>query len=287
MCRKDGEPGGPRRCGKHMAQRLSAARAAFQSANHALTERQVLLDGRKVWHEATLAGYPMDRGAERQARSQVRRAEDGVVAATQKKVLALDALRRAQADYDSTREGLQDLRDEFDDNPNDPTVRDRLLLAVRTYEHEASLREVEFGPQGPLSRKHTDQHGPVGRVLSLLGASGWLKSAPREDARTGLHEHRVNIVWQDGPRRRSLTVPLLSTDPGRRLEGEVDIEGQPTLGQVGDRIALDAEGVAQADGSYAQWVENRGSRNSLSERQQWRAANKAAQVVDRLLEAQT
>lgn len=272
-----------------MAERLSAARLTFRSMNLALAEQESALSGRMVWHETVLRAELVDRKAERKAerkaRAQVRKAQDGVAAATRKKIEAMVALRQAQADYDSTREGLQDLRDEFDVNPSDPTVRDRLVAAVSTYEYEASQREVEFGPQGPLSRIGVDQHGPVGRVLSRLGASGWMKSAPREDERTGLFEHRVNIVWHEGARRRSITVPMLSEEGLRRGEGEVDMTGQPTLGQFCERMETDAQGVRGADGSYAQWVENRGSRNSLSERQKWRAAMRASKAVDQLIEA--
>lgn len=273
MCRKDGEAGGPRRCGKHMAIRLASARATYQSLNHLLSEQQGVLESRSAWLDS------LEPAAARKAQSQVRQASNAVRATLTRRSVAIHALKEAQEDYDSTREGLHAIREEYDKSPQDLGLRDRLLRAIDTYEGEASRREVTFGAQGPLSREDITASGPLGARLGHLGATGWLKSAPEPDLRTGLYEHRVNVVWHEGGRRRSLTIPLLSEESMDREQGTVKMRGEPTLSDIATHLQRQSSAVTSAGGSYAQWIENRGARNSLGERQRWRAATKAASAV--------
>lgn len=275
MCRKDGEPGGPRRCGKHMALRLASARAAAQGAYRLTLDRENNLAGRLAWMESL-------PGDSESARQQVRQAQQDLRRARERSRQALLRLRVAQRDYDSTREGLQELREAYDRDPGSKMLTHRLVRALDIYDAEAERREVAFGPQSPLSRGGVKEAGDIGKAADRLGVTGWLKSAREPDTRTGLFDHRVNLVWTQDGVRRSLTLSQPTTEQWHRGPGLHEIERQPTLSDVCARMDDDAATVNRCGGIYPAWLSEEGQRNSLLMRQRWRAMVQARDVGARL-----
>lgn len=291
MCRAESEPGGPRRCSNHMRERLQAAQDALAQTTAVLTERDLT----RRYHKAALEGVQerIDRGEDtsfvrnrlKSEESKAAVAESHYQAARRQRASAATAVALAQIDYDSTRDGLHDLRTMLDSEPvTDETLVARYRRARQTYDNEASHREVEFGPQVPMSDADLDQ-SPTGRALARSGTKGWLKSAATPDSRTGLYSHRVNLVRRGSGARRSATLPYLSSAPVRSEpeEGEWVLPGEPSLGRVAQEYDEQASEVRRFT-DYVQWRQHKGLPNSLIARQRWRAAQTVSQRLTAFLE---
>lgn len=275
-----------------MRERLASAQHDLSRAISVLGEREATSRSR----EASLLAVRqrVDGGEDtaclrrslREEQQRFARAEIARQIAQQARIRAATHVAEAQADYDSTREGLHELRDALDRaEAADLALQERYQRARRTYEAEAGHREVEFGPQVPLSRQGMDD-SPLGRELTRLEASGWLKSAPTPDTRTGLYSHRVNLVRRDGSARRSVTLPYLSPDPihSEPVPGGWALPGEPTLGTVASEYGTQVEEVDRC-GSYVSWRQHLDLPNSLLARQRWRASVEVAKRLNGFLRA--
>lgn len=275
-----------------MRERLLTAQDNLAEATSVLGERDMIRKSRR----ADLEGVTerVARGEDgAHLRSRLRASQKRSADAEQRYLTAHEARSRAaisvalaQADYDSTREGLHDLRDLLESAP-DPMLAERYLRARTTYDDEASRREVEFGPQAPMAAVGLGV-SPTGQVMDRLQVSGWLKSAAAPDTRTGLWPHKVNLVRRDSANaRRSTTLPYLSHDPVRpapEAEGSWVLTGEPTLGTVAQDYDAQVAEVGRF-ASYVSWRQHKGLPNSLMARQRWRAAQEVAARLGAFLDS--
>lgn len=161
----------------------------------------------------------------------------------------------AQRNYDSTREGLHELRDALDGAPDDQSLRERYTQARSTYDQEAAQRTVKFGPQAPLSRVGLADEGRLGKRLAQTNTTAWMKSATEPDDGSGLYQHRVNLVRTADGTRRSATVPYLSSDPigPERAADGIALQGEPTMAKVARWMEARMGSVREGE-TYTAWA---------------------------------
>ncbi len=236
--------------------RLEGSKAKFAEATAALREST-------AWLEA-LTASGMEASERRQTTDRLQRELEQAEAAHKRHIAAVV---KAQADYDSTREGLHELRAALDLDAR-PELRERYLRAQSEYEREAALRTVRHGPQAPLSAAGAET-STVGRALLDAGTRAWLKSATEPDEHSGLYEHKVNLVRYESGTRRSATVHYLSprpVDPGSRVG--VAMRGEPTLGDVADAVLECVR--ARTYPSYDEWCTSEQIPDTPRARHRWR-----------------
>lgn len=256
-----------------MRERLQAAQQRLTETSQVLTEANQVLRQRQAALATLNDADPPPTARVTSAQRRLGSAEREQRRAATARAQSATAVADAQADYDATREGMHDLRALVDAEP-DPALIDRYHRARRAYAAQADAGEVEFGPQAPLSSTQMDR-SPLGRTLARLGTSGWMKSASGPDSRTGMFEHRVNLVRVDQEgRRRSATLPYLSREP---FGPEVGPDGRSLLnekpfGQVSADLAGEADRVRSCGEDYAMWRQQQGLLNGLATRQRFRAA---------------
>lgn len=272
MCRSDSQPGGPRRCGKHMRERLDAATIVLEQANATLLERTAARRARQQAAEKVRERGVAGRAA-RDAEKALARTTAAWSAANQARNAAALAVARAQANYDSTREGLHHLRGDLDSGERGGDTVDRFHDARRAYDREAALREIEFGPQAPLSQVGLESTA-LGRALIDVDTLGWLKSLPTPDRQTGVYVHRLNLVRLTAAGvRKSKTIPYLSSQPvstTRLGEDPTRTTGEPTLADVA--YVYTTQILARQDhDSYERWRMTIGSPDSQASRARWRS----------------
>lgn len=279
MCRGEGESGGPRRCAKHMRERLEAARSSLIRATSTFAEKDAVLKERRAWVSATQNQAHMNPSSDRAA-VELTKAERSLNTAHADRERAVTTrqhaarlLTRAQADYDSTRDGLHELRAQVDAEPANPTLVERYHRARKTYDEEAATREVAYGPQVPLSIADLADAGPLGQALGEVELHAWIKSAAEPDHRTGLYTHRVNLVRRDGGVRKSATIPTISdqrlTEPNK--PGQVGLDGEPSMADLVIDFERQIRKVRKHT-TYADFLRVEDVPNTLAERQRWRAA---------------
>lgn len=263
MCRAEREPGGPRRCSKHMRERLQSATATFIECSNAYEEAREILRWR--------LRPSLVNTTRRLARSvsQVHDAEAIVARSLAAKQVAARALGRARVDYDSTRDGLQELRQRVEANPGDSQLMQRYETASLVYDREASRREVRLGPQGPLSRQGMAEAGPIGRRLAEIGAEGWVKGVARPES-SGLWLHRVNISWREQGKRHSVTFMAPSEEEIKRVPGEPFLRGEPSMASLCADLEHQYRAAVAAE-SCAQWCAQIGTPVSPAARLRWRS----------------
>lgn len=288
MCRNADDPGGPRRCSRHMRENLHSAEVSAQAATDDLRERAMVLDSRQARLQSLttdLDALPEGSTKQHPLRVEQRRVERLVTKGLAERNTALDRQRKsqeawheAQADYDSTRDGMHDLREALDTHPADTATLQRYITARDRYAQEAQRRTVTYGPQVPLSKRGLGKERGLAGRLARAEVRFWLKSSVGPDHELGgLYGHRVNLTRVDSAgRRRSVTLPYPAAEPVRPDGYNVHLDGEPTASEVCSYLSTQ---IIRDDETFREWAVRMSRRGSPNSRGDWHTARQISTAL--------
>lgn len=271
-----------------MRENLHAAEVAAESAAEDLYECTAVLESRQVRLQSlttSLTDLPKESTKRRPLEVQQRRVGWLVAKASAEREAALDRQRQAQqhwleaqANYDSTRDGMHDLRETLDADQHDTAAQQRYIIARQRYEQEAQRRVVAYGPQVPLSKHGMGNARGLAERMSRSGVRFWLKSVtgPEPEVR-GRHGHRVNLTRTDSNgRRRSATLPYPTQHPVRPDGHNIRLDGEPVASEVCSYLSTQTIREGETFREWAVRMSKSGAPNSRSD---WHAARQITSAL--------